>query len=65
MPIQLHVIRASEFVRLDSQEYLDFEASKQALQGLARACRKRGLDRAMLDLRRLALPAKVAWEIPP
>lgn len=53
MPIALHVIRASEFVCLDTDEHLDFEASKKALQGLAHACRKRGLDRAMLDLRGL------------
>jgi hypothetical protein len=51
MPITLDIIRASEFVRLDARERLDFEASKHVLEGLAFACRKRGLDRAMLDLR--------------
>lgn len=58
MPLTLHVIRASEFVRLDAEEHLDFEASKNALQGLALACRKRGLDRAMLDLRKVPVPDK-------
>jgi hypothetical protein len=58
MPIDLEVIQASEFVRLDPQEHLDFEASKQALQALALACQKRGLDRALLDLRTLPLPPK-------
>lgn len=53
MPLELQVIRANEFVCLDADEHLDFEASKRALQGLAEACRKRGLDRAMLDLRGL------------
>lgn len=53
MPIELQVVRASEFVRLDPRARLDFEASKQALQSLAVACRKRGLDRALLDLRHL------------
>jgi len=53
MPVELDIIRASEFVRLDPHEHLDFEASKQALQALAVACRKRGLDRALLDLRGL------------
>jgi|SRR4051794_14453141 hypothetical protein len=58
MPFELQVIRASEFVRLDPHEHLDFEASKQALQELAVACKKRGLDRALLDLRAVPTPAK-------
>jgi hypothetical protein len=58
MPVELQVIRASEFICLDADELLDFEASKKALQGLAFACRKRGLDRAMLDLRDLPIPAR-------
>jgi hypothetical protein len=33
------------------KEHLDVKATKQALQSLAHACRERGLDRAMLDLR--------------
>jgi hypothetical protein len=58
MPIELQVIRASEFVCLDADELIDFDASKKALTGLARACHKRGLERAMLDLRDLPIPAK-------
>ena len=58
MSIALEIIRASEFLRVDATEHLDFEASKNVLQGLALACRKRGLDRAMLDLRALPVPAK-------
>lgn len=58
MPVELQVILASEFVRLDPHEHLDFEASKLALQELARACRKRGLDRAVVDLRSLPVLAK-------
>jgi hypothetical protein len=45
-------------VRLGPTDQLDFEASKQALQVLAAACRKRGIDRAVLDLRSLAVPSK-------
>ena len=41
MPVELQIIQASEFVRLDASEHLDFEASKQALQSMAKACRKR------------------------
>ncbi|HLX71018.1 MAG TPA: hypothetical protein VKV04_15435 [Verrucomicrobiae bacterium] len=58
MPITLEIIRASEFVRVDTTEHLNFDASKNVLQGLALACRKRGLDRAMLDLRAVPPPAK-------
>jgi hypothetical protein len=58
MPLELQVIQASEFVRLDPDEQLDFAASRQALRLLAQACRKRGLDRALLDLRALPVPDK-------
>jgi len=53
MPIELQVIRASEFIRLDARARLDLEQSKKVLEALAYACRKRGLDRAMVDLRAL------------
>lgn len=58
MPITLEIIRASEFIRMDATEHLDFEASKNVLEALALACRKRGLDRAMLDLRAIPIPIK-------
>jgi len=51
MPMELQVIRASEFVRWDAHKHLNFEASKQALRELAVASRKRGLSCAMVDLR--------------
>ena len=53
MPMTLDIIRASEFIRFDAKEHLDFEATQQVLERLAFACRKRGLDSAMLDLRML------------
>jgi hypothetical protein len=58
MPIELQVIRASEFVRLDTHQHLDFEASTKALESLAQACRKRGLSCALLDLRPVPVPEK-------
>lgn len=58
MPLELQIIRASEFVCLDAKEQPDYEASRKVLQALAYACRKRGLDRALLDLRALPVPAK-------
>jgi len=57
-PIEFDVIRASDFVCFDADEHLDFEESKKVLQELALACRKRGLNRAMLDLRDLPVPEK-------
>ena len=56
MPIELHIIRTSDFICIDTDEQLDFEESKKVLQGLAAACRKRGLERAMIDLRDLPAP---------
>jgi hypothetical protein len=58
MAVALRIIRAAEFVCLDPEEHLDLEASKQALRHLALACRKRGLDRAVVDLRKLPVLAK-------
>jgi len=58
MPILLQVIQASEFIRWDAHEHLDFETSKEALRGLAMACRKRGLGGALVDLRTLPVPPK-------
>ena len=57
MPFELQVIRATEFVRIGPQGRLDLKTSKKTLATLARACRKRGLDRALLDLRSLPVPA--------
>ena len=58
MPIALHLIRANEFLCMDTDEHLDLTASKKALQDLAHACHKRGVERAMLDLRGLPVLAK-------
>ena len=58
MPLELQVIHVNDFIRLDPHEHLDFEASKKALEALARACRKRGLNNALLDLRSLPVPTK-------
>jgi hypothetical protein len=58
MPVELQVIRASEFIRLDAHAHLDLAASKDALQSLAHACHKRGIDSALLDLRSLPVPPK-------
>src|SRR5208283_4999543 len=53
MPTELQIIRASDFVRLGAKGNFDMDASKAALAEVASACRKRGIDRAMMDLRAL------------
>jgi hypothetical protein len=58
MPLDLQIIRANEFVRVGAREHLNFEASKEALLRLALACRKRGVDCALLDLRELPIPPR-------
>src|SRR5262245_42200638 len=51
MPSELQIIRAPEFVRLDAHGHPDLEASRAALTKLASACRKRGINQALLDVR--------------
>lgn len=53
MPLELHIIRATEFVRVDPHGDFDLAASKAALALLAGACRKRGINQALVDLRAL------------
>lgn len=53
MPLELQIIRASEFIRLGAHGHYDLAASKTALAVIARACRKRGIERALMDLRAL------------
>ena len=43
---------------MNPRDQLDFRASKDVLNMLARGCRKRGVDRALLDLRALPVPPK-------
>jgi len=54
MPLELQVIRATEFIRMAPNGEFDLAASRAALAELGRACRKRGIDRALLDLRAFA-----------
>ena len=58
MPLELQIIRASEFVRMGPKNHLDMDETKLALVLLARACRQRGIDQAMMDLRQVAIPEK-------
>ena len=51
MPLELQIIRASEFIRLGAQGRLNLAASREILKLLARACWLRGINQALLDLR--------------
>jgi len=51
MPLELQIIRASEFIRLGAQGQHDLASSREILKQLAGACRRRGIERALLDLR--------------
>jgi len=48
-PMELHVIRFREFVRLDAHGHLDMAESHAVLARLAETCRKRGLECSLLD----------------
>ncbi len=58
MSFELQIIRPSEFVRLNPEHQLDLQGSKEALYSLARSCRKRGIARAVLDIRTIPIPAR-------
>src|SRR4051794_7582265 len=51
MPVELQIIRACEFVRLGAQGKFDFESTLAVLKTLADACHKRGIERALFDVR--------------
>jgi hypothetical protein len=51
MPVDLQVIRACEFVRMGAHGEFDFEGTRDVLKSLAAACRKRAVDRALIDVR--------------
>lgn len=51
MPLELQIIRASEFIRLGAHGHLNLAASREMLRQLARACWLRGINQALLDVR--------------
>jgi hypothetical protein len=51
MPVELQIIRACDFVRMGTQGEFDFEKTREALTDLASACRRRGVHRALIDVR--------------
>jgi hypothetical protein len=53
MPLELQIIRASEFIRMGAPGHADLATSSEIIRQLAVACRRRGIDRALLDLRNI------------
>ena len=53
MPVELQIIKASDFIRLGPEGEFDLAVSKKLLAELVAACHKRGINRAMMDLRAL------------
>src|ERR1700754_2310949 len=56
MPLELQIIRAAEFLRIGPKGKFDMVASCAVLTELAKACRLRGMDRALLDVRKATAP---------
>jgi hypothetical protein len=58
MPLEIQVIKAAEFIRVNPQGKPDVLASREVLAKLAAACKKRGINRALVDLRSLVVGPK-------
>jgi hypothetical protein len=59
--LELHIIRASDFIRVGAQGLPDLEASKEKLAQLARAWQQSGIPRALLDLRQVQIGSTPAF----
>ena len=53
MAHELHVIKAGDFVRAGPEGALDVDASAEVLRSLAAALVSRGIDKAILDVRKM------------
>jgi len=49
--VELQIIRAAEFVRIGAEGKFDLAASCGILANLAEACKRRGMNRALVDAR--------------
>jgi hypothetical protein len=61
MPQVLSIVRASEFLRSGPSGVIDFEESKRTLTTLAAALVRGGIDKAILDLRRVRMNPPVKY----
>ncbi|HEX3357344.1 MAG TPA: hypothetical protein VHS31_10275 [Tepidisphaeraceae bacterium] len=53
MPYDLHIVKPSDFIRLDAHKQVDVKQSLAALSALAKTCVQRNVDHALLDVRDL------------
>ena len=60
MPTDLHIIRTSDFLRLDAKGHLDFQKTLHDLETLAKSCLKKGVHYALLDVRKMTMSAKLS-----
>lgn len=51
MPLEVQLIRAREFIRIGPKGKVDLAESRAILEVLSSACQKRGIERALLDVR--------------
>ncbi len=51
MPYNLHIIKTSDFIKLDAEGHTDVKKSYDVLAGLAEACFHHGVTCALLDVR--------------
>jgi hypothetical protein len=51
MPVDLEIIRTSDFLRLDAGGQLDLKQSHDVLASVAKGCLDHGIDCALLDVR--------------
>ena len=51
MPTQLHIVKARDFIRLNTSGVIDFERSRKALAQIAEALSPCGVDHAIIDIR--------------
>src|SRR5690242_1702059 len=56
MPVELQIIRAAEFIRLGTEGQFDLAGSCAILAKLAAACKRRGIHRALVDVRNSRAP---------
>jgi hypothetical protein len=59
MPYNLHIVKTSDFIKLDAQGKTDVKRSHDVLAGLAKACVDRGVDCALLDVRDMKASLKL------
>ena len=61
MPHHLSIINAGEFIRSDPHGTIDIHETRRVLTSLAGALVQRGVDKAVLDLRKLRIEPQLSY----